>query len=568
MGSGVLERLSADFVHERARSRSSAVKRGSTLRTRAAPLRGEWPRAAWRSAPLALAAALAASLSMIAAPVAGPAWAQGAPAPTALVSVTVSKTPQGQTQVLLGFDKAPPPYSIIANDDARPTIAFAGSVRARGASFPTGAGDPVKNAVFDERDGTLVLTFSSPSPIRLAATPSGERTLALTFTTPTGAGDGTAASPGALPAFAERGPDQDAFEIVPLKYADISEVVGLLTSDDSVRPNDTFSPQEPAFGSAGMMNNGAVAGPNVINPGLNPNGDIANQAFGHSVNDAIGVDRRLNAIILRGSPDRIARLKEKIAKIDVPVTSVILETVFVELTQTGARNVGLDFNNTNSQIATATFDSGSYVPYGAGAINGVRSVALQAAIYAQVQNGRGRIISKPRISAQSGASAKIITGDALPILTAITLSGVNGVSQQVQYVTVGVTLQIAPRVTDDGFVTSHVFCEVSSVTGYSQGYPTISQREASTSATVRDGESFVIGGLTEENELSNTGKLPGAGDLPFFGKLFQHQTATKSKTELYIVVTPHIVRGTDLAEARRQRGLSDQPPPGAAVLGQ
>jgi len=160
-----------------------------------------------------------------------------------------------------------------------------------------------------------------------------------------------------------------------------------------------------------------------------------------------------------------------------------------------------------------------------------------------VQKGNGRIVSKPRISAQSGSTAQIITGDALPILTAITLSGVNGVSQQVQYVNVGVTLQIAPRVSSDGFVTSHVFCVVSSVTGYSQGYPTISQREASTSATVQDGETFVIGGLTQENEISSKSKVPGLGDLPGAGELFKLGKSTKSRTELYIVVTPHVVRG-------------------------
>ena len=76
-------------------------------------------------------------------------------------------------------------------------------------------------------------------------------------------------------------------------------------------------------------------------------------------------------------------------------------------------------------------------------------------------------MSRPRIAAQSGSTAKIITGDALPILTSITLSGVNGVSQQVQYVNVGVTLQIAPRVSSDGFVTSQIYGVVSSVTGYS-----------------------------------------------------------------------------------------------------
>ncbi len=525
----------------------------------------------WSGVVLVLLAcvAMCAPLGVILDP--SPVRAQAAASAT-LTSVTLSKTAQGQMQLQLTFDQPLPRYSIIANDNNKPTIAFASAVRGHAASFPTGAPDPVKNAVFDEKDGTLVMTFSGPAPIRLAATPSGDRTLILTFGSPDLRGemttDTSAAAPNPLPAFADRDPAEDEFDIVPLKYADISEVVGLLTADDTVKPNDTFTPQEPAFGSAGMMNNGGAVAPNVVSPGFNPNGDPANQAFGHSVNDTIGVDRRLNAIILRGSPERIARLKDKIAKIDVPVTSVILETVFVELTQTGAKNVGLDFNNTNTQIATATFDAGSYVTYGTGDINGQKSVALQAAIYAQVQKGNGRIISKPRISAQSGASAKIITGDALPILTSITLSGVNGVSQQVQYVTVGVTLQIAPRVTDDGFVTSHVFCEVSSVTGYSQGYPTISQREASTSATVHDGDSFVIGGLTQENELSTTGKLPGAGDVPFFGKIFQHENTTKSKTELYIVVTPHIVRGGDLAEARRQRDMGGQQPGGPGALGQ
>ncbi len=119
----------------------------------------------------------------------------------------------------------------------------------------------------------------------------------------------------------------------------------------------------------------------------------------------------------------------------------------------------------------------------------------------------------------------------------------NAVSQQVQYVNVGVTLQIAPRVSDDGFVTSHVFCVVSSVTGTSQGYPTISQREAETSATVRDGETFVIGGLTQESDIVANTDLPGIGRLPVLGGLLGVRSGTRSKTELYIVVTPHVIRG-------------------------
>jgi general secretion pathway protein D len=220
---------------------------------------------------------------------------------------------------------------------------------------------------------------------------------------------------------------------------------------------------------------------------------------------------------------------------------VLLETVFVELDESGARNVGLNFANANNQIAVATFQTGGFVPLGL-PTTPLTSVSLQAAIYAQVLAGHGKIVSRPRISAQSGSTAKIVTGDALPILTSIALSGVNAVSQQVQYVNVGVTLQIAPRVSNDGFVTSHVFAEVSSVTGTSQGYPTISQREAETSATVHDGETFVIGGLTEESEIKTNNRIPVLGEVPVLGQLFKVDADTRSKTELYIVVTPHIVR--------------------------
>ncbi len=87
-----------------------------------------------------------------------------------------------------------------------------------------------------------------------------------------------------------------------------------------------------------------------------------------------------------------------------------------------------------------------------------------------------------------------------------------------------------------------MFCVVSSVTGTSQGYPTISQREAETSATVRDGETFVIGGLTEESDIASRTDLPGVGKVPVLRDLLGFQTDTRSKTELYIVVTPHIVQ--------------------------
>jgi general secretion pathway protein D len=128
-------------------------------------------------------------------------------------------------------------------------------------------------------------------------------------------------------------------------------------------------------------------------------------------------------------------------------------------------------------------------------------------------------------------------------------------------VNVGVTLQIAPRVSADGYVSSHVYCVVSSVTGFSQGYPTISQRQAETAATVRDGDSFVIGGLTQDENLTTKSKVPLLGDLPIVGQAFRTDKQSRSKTELYIIVTPHIVHrvGSIALTAPRQETFEARP---------
>lgn len=327
--------------------------------------------------------------------------------------------------------------------------------------------------------------------------------------------------------------EEQGAELIKLKYADVSEVVGLLTEGITVRPNNIFIRREPGFGSPGKGGGGG---------GGDRKPEDNEQPLGESVDRSLAIDRRLNAIWVKGTPAHIARVKRQIEIIDVPVDSVILETQFIELSENGARNLGIDLANSVNQSGVATARYGEFVPLGLDPGNILKSFSLQAALYAQIQKGEGRILSKPRISAQSGSTAKIITGDALPILTSITLSGVNGVSQQVEYVNVGVTLQIAPRVSPDGYVTSQIYAVVSSVTGYSQGYPTISQREAETSASVRDGDSFVLGGLIQENAIQSKSKVPLLGDIPLLGRMFSYEKTSKGKTELYIIITPRIVR--------------------------
>jgi general secretion pathway protein D len=333
--------------------------------------------------------------------------------------------------------------------------------------------------------------------------------------------------------------------VVELKYADISEIAGVLAPNSTIASNDNFSPLQTNIGTSSLSGSfGGVSGGGFS---TSPTPQTFGGAFGAAsglaqrVNDNIAVDRRLNAIILTGTPDVVAALKETIEKLDVPVASVILETQVVELSDTAARNIGLDLQPDGSGIVANASAGG--VGYTSRSLNTAQGqVTFQANLYAAVSEGSARIIAKPRILAESGQAASILTGDAIPILTSVVITGSSAtVSNQVSYVNVGVNLQIQPRVSSDGFVTSHIYSEVSSVTQMTQGYPQISQRTASTVATVKDGEAFVIGGLLQDNEIKNLTKLPFIGDLPLIGAFFRHVTTSHTQDNLYIVVTPHIV---------------------------
>ncbi len=120
-------------------------------------------------------------------------------------------------------------------------------------------------------------------------------------------------------------------------------------------------------------------------------------------------------------------------------------------------------------------------------------------------------------------------------------SGSGIVQQQVQYVNVGVNLQIVATVDVDNGVHARVIANVSSVTGFIQGVPQISQRQASTMADLNDRQSLVIGGLVQENEINNTARVPVLGSIPVIGGIFRVRHDRSQRTFLYIVITPTVV---------------------------
>ena len=226
-------------------------------------------------------------------------------------------------------------------------------------------------------------------------------------------------------------------------------------------------------------------------------------------------------------------------------TAITLEAQVVELTDSAARELGIDFSPTGS-VAQGTVNFRSLqTPQG--------SVTLTANLYAQVQKGKGHILAKPRIATLSGIPASIITGDALPIITSISLPGGGGgiVQQQVQYINVGVNLQILPRYNGGTSVTARLYAAVSSVTAYVQGVPQISQREATTTASLESGVALVIGGLLQQNDLNNLYAVPGISRLPIIGGLFKLARETHQTTNLYVILTPYLTGIDDPPDRHR-----------------
>jgi len=479
-----------------------------------------------------------------------------------LTNVTVNGQPNGGAIVSLSFGSSAPRYQVVGGGTAQPSVLLSNTTVS--TQVPPGfAGAGPVASVTVAQNGTstrIALNLAAVTPVVVRA---AGNVLFIDVSPINGQQGGQNFGQPPPPAAFAAVPGAQQTVIVFLKYADISEVAGVLVANANVATNDTFVPQQSNIGTSSVSTFGGGGGVGGFGGGGGGFNSVPQQqnfgggTFGQQqgvaqrVSDNVAIDRRLNAIILTGTPDVVAALRETIDKLDVPVPSVLLETQIVELTDTAARNIGLDFSPDGSGIVVnGSSAGGGFISKTGGFPTGQLNFAGN--LYAQISEGNGRVIATPRILAQSGQPASILTGDALPILTSIIVAGnTSTAAQQVNYVNVGVNLQIQPRVSSDGFVTSHIYSEVSSVTGYINTFPQISQRTASTIATVRDGQAIVIGGLLQDNEIRNLSRLPFISDIPLIGSFFRHVNTTKTQTNLYIIVTPHVV----------PVGTSGSPPP-------
>lgn len=175
-------------------------------------------------------------------------------------------------------------------------------------------------------------------------------------------------------------------------------------------------------------------------------------------------------------------------------------------------------------------------------------INLAATIKALQENNVLQILAEPNMLTESGKEASFLAGGQFPypVLQSVS-SGTNG-AITIQFKEYGVRLNFTPTILPDGFIHLKVVPEVSSLDFTNaltlQGFliPAIATNRVDSEMDLRDGQSFAIAGLMDNRVARQFEKIPGIGDIPILGKLFQSESLTKSDNELLIVVTPHIVQ--------------------------
>ncbi len=278
--------------------------------------------------------------------------------------------------------------------------------------------------------------------------------------------------------------------------------------------------------------------------------------------DQVQIDPGSNRMIIVTSPRVIAEIRDIVKTLDVPARQVMLEARIVEVSTDATKKLGIDWEalssrgflfvegNYDSSISTSGLKAFPNTPGTADIFkfhNFSREAQLfQVTLDLLIRDGNARVLANPKIATLNGREASILIGTRIPYTVSSTVfaNGAAAPTQTIQREEVGIKLHITPLINADGYITTTINPEVSSVIGF-QGVnadlPVVATRQASTTVRLKDGNSVIIGGLLSEEKTNTVARVPFLGSIPVIGYLFQHQSITTTKKDLVIEVTPRIL---------------------------
>ncbi len=273
-------------------------------------------------------------------------------------------------------------------------------------------------------------------------------------------------------------------------------------------------------------------------------------------------DEKTNRFMVTDFPHVLRKVKTLIEAFDRKTREVYIEAKLVQIRLSNQYLMGINWDlmlneGTEDKFPftfTQTFPiSDSQVTrYGRAVLGDLGKNDFQATIDWLHQFGDTKTLATPQISVENAKEATINVGtrEAYVTSTVSQADSSTTTSESITFVDVGVQLKVTPEINQDGFISMKITPEVSSVgrtltTSNGTQVPIVDTTNASTTVTVKDGRTVLIGGLMKDEVSKTIHKAPMLGELPLIGGAFRHTNDSVTKTELVIFLTPHIVDGTE-----------------------
>jgi len=269
----------------------------------------------------------------------------------------------------------------------------------------------------------------------------------------------------------------------------------------------------------------------------------------------IFVDEKLNLVIMRDTPDAIRLAEQLVATQDIGEPEVMLDLEVLEVSTTLLEQFGLRYPDQISFFGLDSSGNPSSDPYrlsaGSGGLRGFVGNPVLLLNLAR-QDGGTNILANPRIRVKNREKAKVHIGERVPVVTTTATANV-GVASSVSYLETGLKLDVEPNVYLQDEVAIKVELEVSNILEQLNIQGTVAYRlgtrNAATTLRLKNGETQVLAGLIDNEDRKTYNSVPLAGELPVLGRLFRNDGVQGTKSEVILLVTPHIVRNIARPEA-------------------
>lgn len=271
----------------------------------------------------------------------------------------------------------------------------------------------------------------------------------------------------------------------------------------------------------------------------------------------VEVDVATRSLVASGPTVRLDEVTAFLQEFDIARPQVLVEARILEVAVDALDSLGLEWSQLPTLIGSGTPAAWALT---------WDPTQFQITLRDLTERGRSKVLASPKISAVDGEAARMLIGDRVPIVTDHTDSD-GRVTQTVEYIDVGIVLEIEPTIASDDTVTLDIRTEVSSVADPTSRFPTVRTREAESRVRVEDGRPLIIGGLIQEEEHERMSGIPYLSELPLLGSLFGRRVNENVQTETIIILIPHVVTdgkgpvaGVESSESASGRTASEASP--------